>query len=314
VVVPSQDAVGMGEEGAGEVVGGLTVEVPAELAELLVVELDDMEAVQDDCRLGEILFHGLLVGGGEVDGDGLDLGFGRCQPPPERIERSGLFPLSGEENRAAVEVQHQGQEAIAAADADLIDADVPHVLERWFGEVLLQVTFVDVLDDVPTHPPMLRHVLHRHPPAEFQDIPLEHMSVRAAGVGQPDVDLPDNPAGPALDAGERGHDPSAIPPDRQVANPAVFLASQDHVAAPALGATHSMRLRLAIKQQPLLIPLRLRDPVAMNAQNLIQSLLGHVGAPREGLVTQTLRKPHVPSFFYHPARASVRRAQKSIQK
>ncbi|MGI8982889.1 MAG: hypothetical protein ACR2FY_27025, partial [Pirellulaceae bacterium] len=45
--------------------------------------------------------------------------------------------------------------------------------------------------------------------------------------------------------------------------------------------------------------------------NLIQSLLGHVGAPREGLVTQTLRKPHVPSFFYHPARASVGRARRS---
>ncbi|MGI8980791.1 MAG: hypothetical protein ACR2FY_16305, partial [Pirellulaceae bacterium] len=43
--------------------------------------------------------------------------------------------------------------------------------------------------------------------------------------------------------------------------------------------------------------------------NLIQSLLGHVGAPREGLVTQTLRKPHVPLLFYHPARASVGRAK-----
>jgi hypothetical protein len=214
------------------------------------------------------------------------------------------FPLSGEANRAGVEVQDQGQKTIAAAHADLIDADVPHVLESRFGNMPLQLTFVNVLDDVPTYPQMIGHILHRHPPAEFQDIPLEGVAVGAAGVGQADACLPNNAAGPALDAGERGDDPSAVPTDRQVANPTVLLASANHVAAPAFRTAHPVRLRLAKQQQSFLIPFNPSDLVAMNAQNLIQSLLGHVGAPREGVVT-SLRKPHVPPFFYYPKYASV---------
>ena len=122
---------------------------------------------------------------------------------PERPQTVGFFALPDKQDGPALQVQDQGQEAVAAAHADFVDGDLANALQGGLGVVLLQVPLLDVLDDVPAHPQMVGHVLDRHVPRELQHIAGEGAGVGPSLLGQSQANLPHDLAGPAFDARQR---------------------------------------------------------------------------------------------------------------
>jgi hypothetical protein len=66
---------------------GFVDHLSAQTIQFLVHQLDDVEAVEDDCRLGQVLHHGRPVTGTHVHGHSLNLRRAQAQGPPERAQR-----------------------------------------------------------------------------------------------------------------------------------------------------------------------------------------------------------------------------------
>ncbi len=132
-----------------QVVGGLAVELPAEVGELLVEQLHDVEPVEHDLRVGQVCLDRQLVGGRHVDGDRLDPRPGALQASPKGGQGLGSFAISNKQHAAAVQVQHHREVAVAVADGDLVDGQLPHLGQRRLGIALGEVGFDDLLHRVP---------------------------------------------------------------------------------------------------------------------------------------------------------------------
>ena len=96
---------------------------PTQVGELLVEELDHMEAVEDDLRLGQVVGTASLVGRRHVHGHRLDLGPAGPQPLPERLQRVGPLAVADEDHRAALQVHDHRQVAVPLGHGDLVDGD-----------------------------------------------------------------------------------------------------------------------------------------------------------------------------------------------
>src|SRR5262249_60393668 len=108
--------------------------------------------------------------------------------------------VAHEHHRPAVQVHHDGQVPVPPGDGDLVDGDVPQVLELGPGVPPGQVALLDVLDQVPAHVQVPGHVPDGHPPGELQHVPPQGPGVGPARVGEGDVHLPYHHAGATLDA------------------------------------------------------------------------------------------------------------------
>ena len=78
--------------------GEFMKQLTAEGAELVVVQLDDVEVIEPMNRPREILTHSLGVSGGHVGGHGFDLGVGAAQTPPEGFESIPALAVADEDD------------------------------------------------------------------------------------------------------------------------------------------------------------------------------------------------------------------------
>src|SRR5205823_10646141 len=67
-------------------------QLPAEGAQLLVVQLDHMKVIEHVHGMPNVLANGPDVGGRHVRGDGLDLGVGTTQPFQKNFRESTPLP------------------------------------------------------------------------------------------------------------------------------------------------------------------------------------------------------------------------------
>ena len=176
-----------------EKVGGFTIQITAQLGQLLVHELDHVEVVKHDGRMRQIASHRRDVSLGHVHGDGFDACSGGFESSPERLQCFGSFAFADEHHGPGNEVQNHRQVSMSATNADLIDGNPPEPFEGWLGEMPAEVSLLDLFDRMPTDPQMPSHILHGHVFGEVQHIPLKALGVPAIRFGKADLHLPSQP-------------------------------------------------------------------------------------------------------------------------
>jgi hypothetical protein len=148
---------------------GLSPQRPAQFVELFVDQLDDVEVIENQCRLWQVFQDGAPVGCGHVAGGGFDACVALAHPPPELAQCLGSSPFGDMDDVAAIQVDDQGVELGFCADVDFVDGNALDLLEREafvaFGEVL----FDDLLDRVPAQVGQGSHVDKRHQAAQSAD-------------------------------------------------------------------------------------------------------------------------------------------------
>ena len=178
----------------------LPIQLAAQGAELVVEQLDDVEVVEHVDRTRQMLAHRPDVGPAHVGGHGLHLGMGRPQPPPERGQGLDALAIADEDHGPAVQVEHHREVAVPLADGDLVDGDLPEVLQLGLAETPLQMPLLDVLDDVPTDAEVPGHILDGRELGQLQGIALEGVRVGPPRIGERNLDLPGVLAAEADDA------------------------------------------------------------------------------------------------------------------
>ena len=148
-----------------------------------------MEAVEDDLRLRQVRRDRAAVRRRHVHGHRLDPRPAGPQPLPEGLQRIGPLAVADEDHGAAVQVQDDRQVAVPLGDRDLVNGDVPQVLELGLGIAAREVALLDVLDHVPADAEMLGDVADCHAARQLQGIALEGVGVAAPRVGEGDLDL-----------------------------------------------------------------------------------------------------------------------------
>ncbi len=89
-----QEPTGALEDAAVVVATGQVIQLTAEGAELVVEQLDDMEAIENMHSVGNVLTHGPDVGFGHVGGHGLDASPAATQLSPEDFQGFGAFAVA----------------------------------------------------------------------------------------------------------------------------------------------------------------------------------------------------------------------------
>jgi hypothetical protein len=248
----------------------LPVQFPAEGAPLAVEQLDDMEVVEDMHRPGQVVADGADVGLAHVGGHRRDLGAGRAQAPPERLQGVDALAVADEHDRPGDEVEHDGEVAVALADGDLVDGDLLELAELRLAEAALQRLGLDVLDRVPANAEVVGHVLGGHELRQFQDVALEGAGVALLGLGEGDLDLADRATGEAKDAGHLELDEGRLAADGQRAEGAFDAALVPDVGRAALGAAEPFA-GLFDAEGHLALLERLADfVVAADAEGMVQ--------------------------------------------
>jgi len=59
----------------------------------------------------------------------------------KRLQSGGTFAFSDEHDGAAVDIQHQRDVPVSAPNANLVNPQIGHMLQRRLGDVFLQVAF-----------------------------------------------------------------------------------------------------------------------------------------------------------------------------
>ena len=146
---------------------------------------------------------------------------------------SPALAVADEDDRPALEVQDDRQVAVSLGDGDLVDGDLPQVLELGLGVAAAEVALLDVLDDVPADAQVAGHVEDGHAPRQFQGVALEGLGVGPPRVGEGDLDLADHATGLAGDAWDREDDGGGAAADGQRSEPPLDLTSGPDVARAA---------------------------------------------------------------------------------
>ncbi len=248
----------------------VSLQLPAQVGQLVVHELDHVEAVEDQGRLGQMSPDGIDVGLGHVGRHGLDPGSGHADPPPEGIESIGASSLAHEDHGPALQIEHHREVALAPFDGDLVDGDPSQIPELRLAEPTQQLGLQDLLHQPPAHPEMAGDVPHRHAPGEVEDVAGKALRVPMLARRERDLGLPDAPTCLAAQTGDPELDPHRTPPDRQPPESPRPPALADHSPAPA-GHTSELVLRGLDGEVDLAAPiLRLPIGIAADAEGVVQ--------------------------------------------
>src|ERR1700677_4925221 len=139
-----------------------------------------MEAIKDQGGVGQSPGNGVDVGRTHVGGHGLDLGPTTPQSLPESFQSVSPFASANLDDGSALQVQHDRQVAMAVADGDFVDGDLPQLFQLRSAEATAQVLLVNLLDEVPTNPQVVSDVLDGHEAAQLQGIASKGLGVGAA--------------------------------------------------------------------------------------------------------------------------------------
>ena len=86
------------------------------------------------------------------------------------------------------------------SNRDLVDCNVPQVLELGFGITSQQVALLDLFDQIPADVQVPCHIADGHAPRQLQHEPLEGLCVAPSGIGEGNLDLAYNPTNLTFDA------------------------------------------------------------------------------------------------------------------
>ena len=197
-----------------------------------------MERVEADLRVGEVLANRFLIAARHVDRDRADRALALAEQIEEGLQRGGVAARCAPHDRPSPVVDDRGQVALAAAVADLVDADRDQTAQAPLVEVVFDDALDDPPDGVPADPQQagdrcLGHLLRepRHDVLEVEGVlsigprpghPLEvHAAVAAA-----------QPAQLALDHAAVGAEvemtPALQPPVVDLEPPAGLPATRTH--------------------------------------------------------------------------------------
>ena len=163
---------------------GFTLQVPTQLGEFLVHELDDVEAVEDMLDVGQVFPDRRVVGTRHVGGHSIDLSARATEPFPEGIQ--GIFPLSfaNEHNGPGFPVDHDREEFVRATNVDFVDRQNLQITQARSPKSLAQILLVDAADHRFAHPEVTRHIQDCHHLAK-----VDCQSGKALGVLTQRLDL-----------------------------------------------------------------------------------------------------------------------------
>jgi len=174
------------------------VEISTQFGQFLVEQLDQVEMVENDGRVGQIGSHCGNVCLRHIHGNGPDSCSRGFQTFPEGLQCVGSFAFAYEHDCPGVQVENYRQVVMSVTDADLIDGNPFEPLEGRLEEMSAEVRLLDLLDRMPIDPQMASDIRHGHVFREFQDIPLKALGVSPVRVGKLDLYLPSHPTGQAV--------------------------------------------------------------------------------------------------------------------
>lgn len=163
---------------------GFPVHFATQIGQFAVEQLEHVEVVEDDDRLGQMGLNGMDIGGRQVHGHGLDRRTTAFQAFPEGVEGLGPLAVSHKHDRPGVQVQNHGEVSMSSTDGDFIDGDPTQGFEFAPAEPATEGTLLDAPDQVPTDPQMLGHISDGHVVGQLQNVSLEGMRVGASLVGK----------------------------------------------------------------------------------------------------------------------------------
>ena len=112
-------------------------------------------------------------------------------------------------------------------------AMLAETLEFRPGESAIQVSFLNVLDDVPTHIQMFGYVLDRHTLTQFQSVSLELAGITPALIGETKLDLTQTVAGHAKHPLHGQHYFYRLGTDGHAVEPSVYGPFADNLSGTA---------------------------------------------------------------------------------
>jgi hypothetical protein len=272
-----------------------------------------VEVIEHDGRAGQIAGNRSHVGLGHVHSDGLDAGSGRFESFPERIQRIGTFALTNEDNRPAVQIEHNRQVSMSVTNADFIDGDSPETLQGRAGKSPLEISLLDILDRVPTDSQVVSHIPHGHVPAQLQHVPLESPRVSPIRVGKGDICLPKRPTDETPQSLNAPLDQGGTQTDGQR-----HPGTQDgtlllHRSTPAMGTLKRRGVLINSENRPALLEPRVHmmDSPPHYPKTVIQYTRGHDLLAFSDFSNNQRMQEIMSSFHFQPWSALTRRPTKS---
>jgi len=256
-----------------------------------------MEVVEDNVGIGQMACDSRYIGLGHVDGNRLDAGLGPSELSPEGIEGIGAFAFSDEDDTTTNQVHHDGQVLLPFADTDFVDRDYFQPLERWFGEASVQISLLNVFDQIPTDPEQPGDTFDGHVLAQAQHEPFKCARVGSARIGELDFDAPDRAALQALDSGDGELDEHGLQAYRQRPEDPTVDASLLDPAATAYGATQVLTTLADFDHGPSLGEQTTNKAVASDAETVIQQARGHACPPLCGIDSSQSHWARMSHFF-----------------
>ena len=171
-------------------------------------------------------------------------------------------------------------------DRDLVNGDVPQVLELGLGIAAREVALLDVLDHVPADAEMLGDVADCHAARQLQGIALEGVGVAAPRVGEGDLDLAHDATILAFDARDGQDDEGGASADGHGPEAPLDVATRLDLWRSAGGATAGLGLLVDGEDRLAVLVVGAGVLVAADAEGVIQQAGGHADLPVWSPVTQ----------------------------
>jgi len=147
---------------------------------------------------------------------------------------------------------------------------------------------------------MVRHALNGHVPGKLKDVPLELSDESSVLVGKSNLDLPDHPANPTLDALDSQLDHDLLERKARCSESPVHRPSSNHVARTTTRTFHMGGILL--DGEPDLSPhvLRLAMVISNDVQSVIQKAGGHALTSFQDFFKPRKGQACPLSFFNYP--------------
>jgi hypothetical protein len=236
-----------------------------------------MEVIEHDGRVGQIASYRSDVRLRHVHGNGINTGSGRSEPFPEKFQSIGAFAFTDEDNRSAVQIEHDRQVSMPVTNADLIDGDSLKSLQRRTGKALLEISLPDLFDSMPTNSQMASHIPCGHVSGELQDVTLERPGVSPVRISKRDVHLSERSTAETTQSLHVPLDQRGTQTDRQSDPRAPDRPFLLHGSTPATGTLEHRWVLIDSENRPSPLESRMgmMNSPSHDAKTVIQYTRGH---------------------------------------
>jgi len=242
----------------------LALLLSAQVVDAVVDEGHNVKAVKDDVDPGQALSDRMVVGTTHVHGYRLESFAFPGKRLKERANIIFAFSLDGMEDSPRRQVGNHSHVLMAFLDTELIDSDVTNLVERDAPIEDTQSGFVDVFDQVPSHPKIMCRRTDRTETEQVEDGERKrtHKPVLADHEGQ--VRPPDGLTTLALQAVKIQHQVALLTPNRAHHKPSGLLPLARGPSATTLGTPNELLGHLGVEDH------RVRQVLSGLAANTLQ--------------------------------------------